>query len=129
MRRALPFAFAILPALAAAALVSRSTAATTGTISFSGRIVDGNSAFAPGQVVTIHGAVIARSESCIEARVTSTQAPGKSELWLCAPDDRITSTMPSVGEPVAARARITGVRMTVEGVMPFSDSFVLMRMD
>lgn len=129
MRRALPFALAFLPAIVAVALASPSDAAHNGTISFSGRILDGNAPFATGSVVTIRGDVIARSASCIEARIAAAQPANKSELWLCSPDDRGMHGMPGVGEPVAARARITGVRTTAEGEVPFSDSFVLMRMD
>lgn len=129
MRRVLPFALAVLPAIVAVALASPSDAARNGTVTFSGRIRDGNTPLAPGDVVTVRGNVIARSESCIEARVASTQSPVPSELWLCMPARRITDDMPDVGEPVAARARITGMRATAEGDIPFSNSFVLMRMD
>ena len=65
MRRVLPFAFVILPALTAAALVGPSAATPTGKIGFTGHVIDGNAPLAPGRIVTIHGAVIARSETCI----------------------------------------------------------------
>lgn len=129
MRRALPFAFTILPALAAAALVGPSAATPSGTIGFSGRVIDGNAPLAPGTVVTIHGDVIARSETCIEARVAAPGKPYRARLWLCSPDHHQPRELPDIGEPVAARARITGVRTTAEGAIPYSDSFILMRVD
>lgn len=128
MRRALPLAFTILPALAATALVGPSAATPSGTIGFSGRVIDGNAALAPGTVVTIHGDVIARSESCIEARVAAPGKPRRPRLWLCSPDHQ-PRELPGIGEPVAARARITGIRTTTEGAVPYSDSFILMRTD
>lgn len=129
MRRALPLAFTILPALAATALVGPSAATPSGTIGFSGRVIDGNASLAPGTVVTIHGDVIARSESCIEARVAAPGKPHRPRLWLCSPDHHPPGTLPGIGEPVAARARITGIRTTADGAVPYSDSFILMRVD
>ena len=125
MRRLLLLVPIVLPAIAAIAQASSSDTPRSGTLTFSGRILDDNAPLTPGQVVTIRGDVIARSESCIEARITSTQ----SELWLCSPNGRIASNMPDVGDPVAARARITGIKTTTEGEIPLSDSFVLMRVD
>lgn len=129
MRRLLLLVPIVLPAIAAIAQASSSDTPRSGTLTFSGRILDDNAPLTPGQVVTIRGDVIARSESCIEARITSTQPAGNSELWLCSPNGRIASNMPDVGDPVAARARITGIKTTTEGEIPLSDSFVLMRVD
>ena len=129
MRRALPFAFVILPALAAATLVGPSAATPPGTITFTGRVIDGNAPLAPGRIVTVHGAVIARSETCVEARVDLPSRADGMALWLCSQDTGAAADLPDIGEPIAARARISGVRVSAEGAVPFSDSFVLMRSD
>lgn len=129
MRRVLPFAIAILPALVAVALASPNESSRTGTITFNGRILDGTEGLTPGRIVTIRGNVVARADNCIEARVDAPQPAGQPNLWLCSPDGQVAGRMPDVGEPVAARARITRIRTSAEGDIPLSDSFVLMRAD
>lgn len=129
MRHLLPFVLAFLPALVAAAPTGSANSPDHGTITFSGRILDGEAPVAPGRVVSVRGNVIAHSAGCIEARIASPQAAGDLELWLCPPGNRIAGTLPGVGEPIAARARITGVKATPQGTVPFSDSFVLLRAD
>lgn len=129
MRRALPLAFTILPALAMAALMGPSAAMPSGIVSFSGRVVDGSASLAPGMIVTIHGDVIARSETCIEARVATSGKSHHATLWLCSPDNHPPRALPGIGQQVIARARITGIRTTADGAIPYSDSFILMRVD
>ncbi|WHZ20540.1 MAG: hypothetical protein OJF55_002689 [Rhodanobacteraceae bacterium] len=129
MRRLLPFVTAVLPAIVAIALANPGDASSNGSISFNGQILDGNTLLAQGSVITIRGDVIARSENCIKARIASAQPAGNPELWLCSPGGRNASGMPNVGEPIAARARITGVRTAPEGEVLYSDSFVLLRVD
>lgn len=129
MRRALPFVFVILPALAAAALVGPSAATPPGRVSFSGRVIDGSAPLAPGRIVTIHGAVIARSATCIEARVDLPSPRHPAALWLCSRGGQVASDLPGIGEPVTARARISGLKPAAEGAVPYSDSFILMRTD
>jgi hypothetical protein len=112
---------------AAGALVGPSAASAAGKLGFIGRVIDGNAPLAPGRVVTIHGAVMARSETCIEARVDVPSTRHGRAVWLCWHDARLAGNLPGVGEPITARARITGVKTGADGAIPFSDSFVLMR--
>lgn len=126
MRRALLFALVILPLLVAVALAGHGATAGTGTITFSGRIVDPAHPLVPGAIVTVHGTVIARSETCIEARVAIPKQSHPAALWLCSPDVEAASQLPDVGDPVAARARITGMKSTPTGATPRSDSFILL---
>lgn len=129
MRRALRLPLVILLALAEAAMLRPSVARPANTITFSGRVVDGAMPFAPGVIVTIQGEVIARSHACIEARVEVPRVPRQPRLLLCPPSGRWPGELPRVGEPVAARARITGIRATPDGATPCSQSFVLMRVN
>jgi len=129
MRRVLPFAFVVLPALTAAALVGPSAATPTGKLTFTGRVIDGDAPLAPGRVVTIHGAVIARSATCIEARVDLPAHHRDAMVWLCSHGAKLADDSPDVGEPITARARISGIKTTADGAIPFSDSFILMRTD
>lgn len=125
MYRSLPLATTLVLALLAALLVGPSVAATTGTISFSGRVIDPTQPLVQGSVVTVHGAVTARAEACVETRVEVPGASHAAPLWLCSTDAQAAARMPRVGEPVNARARITGVRTSPGGEVPVSDSFVL----
>lgn len=129
MRRALPFALVALPAILAVALAGPSDASRNGTITFSGQITDSKTPLAPGRIVTVRGDVIARTAGCIEASVALMPPTGQSKLWLCSPSDRTIANMPDVGDPIAARARITGMKTTAEGEIALSDSFVLMQAD
>lgn len=129
MYHLLPFALAFLPVIAAAAPASSINSLDNGTITFSGRILDDDAQLAPGRVISVRGSVVARSEGCIEARMASPQPTRSLELWLCPPGNRIAGTAPDVGEPIAARVRITGMKATAKGAVPLSDSFVLMRAD
>lgn len=126
MHRVLLLAFVFLTALIATALSNRVAAAETGTITFSGHIIDPANPLVPGSIVTVHGAVIARSESCIEARVSTPTQPRAAALWLCASRGAGVSRLPDVGEQVTARARITGLKATSTGTAPRSDSFILL---
>ena len=97
MRRVLPFAFVVLPALTAAALVGPSAATPTGKLTFTGRVIDGDAPLAPGRVVTIHGAVIARSATCIEARVDLPAHHRDAMVWLCSHGAKLADDSPDVG--------------------------------
>lgn len=129
MRRALRLPLVILLALAGAGMLRPGMATPANTIAFSGRVVDGAMPFATGVIVTIQGEVVARSNACIEARVEVPRVPRQTRLLLCPPGGRQPGGLPRVGEPVAARARITGIRMTPDGATPCSESFVLMRVN
>lgn len=128
MRRALPFAFVALMVTVVGALIGASAAAprqaATGTVSFSGRIVDPGTPLAPGMVVTVRLVVVARNAGCVETRIDTPQPTRNSKLWLCA--GAAQGGLPAVGESVNARARITRTRVGVDGVAPVSDSFVLL---
>jgi type 1 fimbria pilin len=126
MHRALLLAFVILPVLIAVALACHGATAGSGAVTFSGRIVDPARPLVPGAVVTVHGTVIARSETCIEARVSIPQQPHSAALWLCSHGSDATSHLPDIGDPVTARARITGMKSTSVGNAPRSDSFILL---
>lgn len=126
MHRVLLFAFVLLTALTATALSERVAAADTGTITFTGHIVDPGDPLVPGSIVTVHGAVIARSESCIEARVSTPTQPRAAALWLCSSGAEGAARLPDVGKQVTARARITGLKATSTGTAPRSDSFILL---
>lgn len=129
MRRALNFAFVIVLAFAAAAAADIRAATPTGRIAFSGSIVDADTPFPPGALVTVHATVIAQSESCVETRVDRGRPGPAVLLWLCRHDAHDANPPLEVGTSIAARARITGVKATPGGQAPFSDSFVLLRAD
>ena len=126
MHRALRFTFVILLALAAATLAGSRAATPTGRITFTGWVVGPDTPFVPGAVVTVDGAVVARSKTCIEARVQRSEHPRDAVLWLCSPKEG-AHPLPEVGAPVHARARITSLKATADGAVPASDSFVLLR--
>lgn len=120
---------ALLAVFTAVIAVSGHAATPTGTITFSGHITDPNTPFPPGSVVNVHGAVVARSDTCIEARVPRPQSPRGAMLWLCSRDTQSAHSLPDVGLAINARARITRVEASAAGDVPYSDSFVLLRAD
>lgn len=115
-------------ALAAAAFAGSRAATPTGTITFTGLIVDPNTPFVPGSIVTVHGTVVARSGQCAETRVMRRNPQPAAFLWLCTHAQNARPQL-AVGSAVVARARITGIKATDAGQAPYSDSFILLRTD
>lgn len=103
-------------------------AATAGTVTFSGQIVDANAPFVPGSIVTVRGTVIARSDTCLLTRVERPKPQPDVNLWLCAHAPNAWPQL-TVGSPLMARVRIVGVKATGNGQVPYSDSFVLLAID
>lgn len=120
---------ALLAIFAATAAAVGHAATPAGTISFVGHILDSHTPFPTGSVVTVRGAIVARSQSCIEARVERPQSPKGTMLWLCSADAESAHSLPGVGLAINARARITRVQASATGDVPCSDSFVLLRVD
>lgn len=118
--------FAALWVLAAMPFAGAHAATPTGQITFSGLIVDGNTPFPPGAVLTIHGIAVTRSGSCTGIRVPQRKPRPPALLWLCSPP---APNQIVIGSPITARARVTGIKQMADGNAPYSDTFVLFRSD
>lgn len=123
VHRALLFVLLLLPIFFSGVSAGRGTSAQTGTITFSGRVIDQHAPFVLGSLVTVRAVVVGRSNACIEVRVLATESSHHGLLWLCASRVHGANRSPAVGETIMTRARIT----RVEAAIPYSDSFILLQ--
>lgn len=100
-------------------------AATAGTVTFSGRIVDLNAPFVPGSIVTIRGTVLTRSGACFLTRVERPNSQPNTNLWLCTHAPNAWPQL-TAGSSLKARVRIVGIKAAESVQVPYSDSFILL---